>query len=57
MNELMRPEWWNDLLAQNYDWFWEVGLALMVTAVVAFAWRMIRKKTDATGQQNQQQLG
>ncbi len=44
MTELMIPEWWNDLLAQNYDWFWEVGLALFVTAVAAFLWRSFRKK-------------
>ena len=40
----MRPEWWNDLLTQNYDWFLEVVLALLATLTVGFVWRAIRRR-------------
>ena len=37
-------DWWQDLLNQNYDWFWDVGIALSLTLTLAFAWRFARHK-------------
>ncbi|ASP38380.1 mechanosensitive ion channel protein MscS [Bacterioplanes sanyensis] len=37
-------DWWQDLLNQNYDWFWDVGIALSLTLTLAFLWRMARHK-------------
>jgi len=37
-------EWWQDLVQQNYDWLWEAGLALLITLIVALAWRSLRKR-------------
>jgi MscS family membrane protein len=37
-------EWWSELLNQNYDWFWDVSIALGVTLVAGLAWRMLRKR-------------
>ena len=36
--------WWNELLSQNYDWFWNVGIALLLTTIVAFVWGVIRRR-------------
>jgi len=36
-------EWWNDLLSQKYDWFWDVSIALVITLVAGLIWRVIRK--------------
>ena len=35
-------DWWQDLIQQNYDWFWDAGLALLTTLAVALIWRSIR---------------
>jgi len=37
-------DWWQDLAQQNYDWLWEAGLALLLTLIVALAWRSFRKR-------------
>lgn len=37
-------DWWQDLVQQNYDWLWEAGLALLITLIVALAWRSLRKR-------------
>lgn len=37
-------EWWNDLLQQNYDWFWDVSIALTITLVAGAIWRFFRKR-------------
>tara|TARA_B100001109_G_scaffold67935_1_gene55339 strand:+ start:14308 stop:15408 length:1101 start_codon:yes stop_codon:yes gene_type:complete len=36
-------EWWNDLSSQNYDWFWDVSIALGITLVAGLIWRLFRK--------------
>lgn len=36
-------EWWNDLISQNYDWFWDVSIALGITLVAGLVWRLFRK--------------
>ncbi len=36
-------EWWNDLISQNYDWFWDVSIALGITLVAGLIWRLFRK--------------
>lgn len=36
-------EWWNDLVQQNYDWFWDVSIALGFTLLAGFLWRMFRR--------------
>lgn len=36
-------EFWNDLLQQNYDWFWDVSIALGITLVAGLTWRIIRR--------------
>lgn len=38
------PAWWQDLLNQNYDWFWDVSIALTLTLVVGFVWRFARRR-------------
>jgi MscS family membrane protein len=40
-------DWWQDLIQQNYDWLWEAGLALLITLIIALAWRSIRKRLEA----------
>ena len=40
----MEFAWWNDLLAQNYDWFWDVSIALTITLAAGLAWRIARKR-------------
>jgi len=40
-------DWWKDLLQQNYDWLWEAGLALLITLIVALAWRSFRKRLES----------
>ena len=37
-------DWWLDLVEQNYDWFWEAGLVLLITLAVSVTWRFIRKR-------------
>lgn len=37
-------DWWQDLIQQNYDWFWEGGLALFSTLMIALVWRSVRKR-------------
>ena len=37
-------EWWNDLLQQNYDWFWDASIALSITLIAGLVWRMIRHR-------------
>ena len=37
-------EWWKELIGQNYDWFWQMCLALGLTALAGAVWRMIRKR-------------
>jgi MscS family membrane protein len=37
-------DWWQDLVQQNYDWLWEGGLALLITLIIALAWRYLRKR-------------
>ncbi len=44
MTELMRPEWWSNLLTQHYDWFLEIGLALAAVFLVSIFWRRLRKR-------------
>tara|TARA_Y100001001_G_scaffold157696_1_gene176197 strand:+ start:92 stop:1216 length:1125 start_codon:yes stop_codon:yes gene_type:complete len=36
-------EWWNDLISQNYDWFWDVSIALVITLIAGLVWRLVRK--------------
>ena len=36
------PAWWTDLVSQNYDWFWEVSIALAITLLAGFVWRFFR---------------
>ncbi|MDP2547132.1 MULTISPECIES: mechanosensitive ion channel family protein [unclassified Oceanobacter] len=38
------PDWWHDLVSQNYDWFWDVSIALTIMVVAAFVWRIVRKR-------------
>jgi len=38
----MELAWWNDLLSQNYDWFWDVSIALTITLVAGLVWRIAR---------------
>ena len=40
-------DWWQDLIQQNYDWMWEAGLALLITLLVALAWRSFRKRISS----------
>ena len=40
----MQFDWWNDLLSQNYDWFWDVSIALGITLFAGLFWRMARKR-------------
>lgn len=40
-------DWWQDLIQQNYDWMWEAGLALLVTLIVALAWRSFRRRISS----------
>lgn len=37
-------DWWSELLNQNYDWLWNVSIALGVTLVAGLAWRVLRKR-------------
>lgn len=37
-------EWWNDLISQNYDWFWDVSIALGMTLLAGAIWRFFRKR-------------
>lgn len=37
-------EWWNELISQNYDWFWDVSIALSITLIAGAAWRFTRKR-------------
>lgn len=34
---------WQDLFQQNYDWLFDAGIALTVTAVLTLVWRIVRK--------------
>lgn len=36
-------EWWNDLISQNYDWFWDVSIALGITLSAGLGWRITRR--------------
>ncbi|WP_430461293.1 mechanosensitive ion channel family protein [Thalassolituus sp. LLYu03] len=36
--------WWSDLINQNYDWFWDVSIALSVTLLAGACWRFFRKR-------------
>lgn len=36
-------EFWNDLIQQNYDWFWDVSIALGITLFAGLIWRIVRK--------------
>ena len=40
-------DWWQDLIQQNYDWMWEAGLALLITLIIALAWRSFRKRISS----------
>jgi MscS family membrane protein len=40
---LISNAWWNDLVDQNYDWFWEVSIALGFTLLAGFLWRYFRR--------------
>ncbi|MDF1762075.1 MAG: mechanosensitive ion channel family protein [Oleibacter sp.] len=37
-------ESWQELITQNYDWFWEIMIVLGVTLVVGFFWRLLRRR-------------
>ncbi len=37
-------EWWNELISQNYDWFWDVSIALSITLIAGALWRFTRKR-------------
>lgn len=37
-------DWWVELLDQNYDWFWDVSVAIGLTLVAGLAWRLLRKR-------------
>lgn len=48
-------DWINDLLNQNYDWMMEASLALIVTLMVMFGWKLFRNRLLAiTGKTNNQ---
>lgn len=36
--------WWTDLIDQNYDWFWDVSIALTLTLLAGAFWRFFRKR-------------
>ena len=36
--------WWNELVGQDYEWFWNVGIALTLTLIAGLFWRMLRKR-------------
>ncbi|WP_221795946.1 mechanosensitive ion channel family protein [Oceanobacter mangrovi] len=36
--------WWQDLVSQNYDWFWDVAIALTITLTAGFFWRIARHR-------------
>ncbi len=36
--------WWNELASQDYEWFWNVGIALTLTLIAGLFWRMLRKR-------------
>lgn len=36
-------DWWQDLIQQNYDWFWEAGLTCLITLTVSIIWHYVHK--------------
>lgn len=37
-------EWWSELIGQNYEWFWDMCIALALTLLAGFIWRVVRKR-------------
>ena len=46
-------EWWNDLISQNYDWFWDVSISLGMTLIAGAVWRFTRKRLVRLAQATQ----
>ena len=40
-------DWWQDLVTQNYDWFWEAGLTSLITLTASLSWHYLHKKIDS----------
>ncbi len=39
-----QPDWWHDLISQNYDWFWDVSVAIILTLLTGVVWRFARRR-------------